>query len=225
MKAIVLYCSLSGNTEKIAKRIARDFKCDILKIEPDIVYGGYLSAVARVLRDRIRGEIPGSVTETPDLSAYDTVFVGFPIWYNSVPEFAQEFLMRCDLNGKRLFPFATSGASYITASVNCLADICTGAEILKPFTFSVSHRDNFEDWELCVAETCEEEEKFEGEAEKAAEAEKVEADQAAGAEKAAEADQAAEAAAAGGSTAAGTPGSVSGEKAGDIEDHDSHDLS
>lgn len=161
MKAIVLYCSLSGNTEKIARRIARDFQCDILKIEPDVVYGGFASAVVRVMRDRIRGDVPGSVTETPDLSAYDTVFIGFPIWYNSVPEFAQEFLMRCDLNGKRVFPFATSSASYITGAVNCLANICTGAEILKPFTYSVRHRDNFSDWELDVTEACEEEEELE----------------------------------------------------------------
>lgn len=158
MKGIVLYCSLTGNTEKIAKRIARDFQCDILKIEPDIVYGGYLSAVVRVFTDKMAGDLPGSVTDTPDLSGYDTVFVGFPIWYGTVPEFAQEFLMRCDFNGKRLFPFATSSASDITKSVEKLAEICDGAEIMKPFTFSVMHRDNFSDWVLDVMEACEEEE-------------------------------------------------------------------
>lgn len=79
MKAMVIYCSHTGITERIARRIAADFACPILKVEPDVVYGSFLSACKRVVSDRLKKQLPGAVTETPQLEGFDTIFIGYPI--------------------------------------------------------------------------------------------------------------------------------------------------
>ena len=146
MKSIVLYYSQTGNTEIIAKRIAKDFGAELLKIEPDIVYGGFLSSCVRVIGDRMRKDLPTYVTEIPDLTEYDTVFVGFPIWAADVPDFVQAFLKDCDLAGKRVIPFATSRMTGIEGAVDTLTVLCEGASVEHPFFFGVRKRDNYHAW-------------------------------------------------------------------------------
>ena len=89
-------------------------------------------------------------TEVPDLSAYDTVFVGYPIWYGTVPAFMKEFLSRCDLAGKTVIPFATASASHIRGSIADLEAACKGAEIRYPFSFAVMRRDSYPEWKAQV---------------------------------------------------------------------------
>ena len=109
MNARVIYCSKTGSTEKIAKRIAKDFESPLLKVEADVLYGGFFSACARVVADRLQKNLPKSVTETPDVSGCDTLFLGFPIWWDDMPDYYKEFLGRLEADGKCLIPFATSG--------------------------------------------------------------------------------------------------------------------
>ena len=184
MKSIVLYYSQTGNTEIIAKRIAKDFGAELLKIEPDIVYGGFLSSCVRVIGDRMRKDLPTYVTEIPDLTEYDTVFVGFPIWAADVPDFVQAFLKDCDLAGKRVIPFATSRMTGIEGAVDTLTVLCEGASVEHPFFFGVRKRDNYRAWLAEVnAEpevTMDPEEDSAADEEEAAEAEEQE--EAAGAE-------------------------------------------
>lgn len=152
MKAMVLYCSKTGITEKIAKKLAKDIGCPLLKIEPDVVYGGYLASCTRVVVDRLKKTLPGSVTPTPDLSDVDTVFLGYPIWAGDVPDFAREFLARCDFSGKRVIPFATFSLTDIAGSLDTLAKLCGGAEITDPFNYGVWRRDSYGEWLKAVTE-------------------------------------------------------------------------
>ena len=151
MKAIVLYYSQTGNTEIIAKKIAKDFSCELVKIEPDIVYGGFLSSCARVIGDRLKKDLPTYVTEIPDLSEIDTVFVGFPIWAANVPDFVRAFLQDCDLEGKRVIPFATSRMTGIEGAVETLTMICGGASVEHPFFYSPRKKDNYKAWRAEVS--------------------------------------------------------------------------
>ena len=146
MNAIILYCSKTGNTEKIARKTAKVLGCPIVKVEPDILYGGFFSTCARVVGDRLKKEVPGFVTEVPDLTAYDTVLVGYPVWASSVPDYMQEFLKACDLEGKRVIPFATSMMTDISATIPGLAAVCPGAEITHPFYYGVNRKDNYQEW-------------------------------------------------------------------------------
>ena len=121
MKAIVLYYSQTGNTEIIAKKIAKDFSCELVKIEPDIVYGGFLSSCARVIGDRFR------------------------------KDFVQAFLKDCDLDGKRVIPFATSKMTGIEGAVETLTMICGGASVEHPFFYSPRKKDNYKAWRAEVS--------------------------------------------------------------------------
>ena len=157
MKAMVLYCSKTGNTEKIAKRTARELGCPILKVEPDIVYGGFLSSCARVIGDRMKKETPGFVTEIPDISAYDTILAGYPVWAGGVPDYMAEFLKALDLAGKRVIPFATSALTETMATIPSLSAACPGAKIDHPFYYGVKRKDNYRAWLASLEEKEEEE--------------------------------------------------------------------
>ena len=151
MKSFILYCSNKGTTEKLARKIARDFSGGMLKVEPEESYGSFFKAVARVAKEK-RAKMSAAVTtEIPDLSEYDTIFVGYPIWYGTIPAFMKEFLSRCALEGKTVIPFATASASSIHGSLGDLEEACTGAIIRYPFSYSVMKRDNYEDWKAQIS--------------------------------------------------------------------------
>jgi hypothetical protein len=146
MKAMVIYCTKTGSTEKIAKRIAKDFNCPQLKVEADVVYGGFFSACARVVSDRLQKTLPKAVTETPEVSDCDILFLGFPIWWDDMPDYFREFLGRLDADGKRLVPFATSGRSDMSRAIETLRELFPNANICNPFHYGVFHRDNYLVW-------------------------------------------------------------------------------
>ncbi len=146
MKAAILYCSNKGTTEKLAQKISRDFSAPMVKVEPEEAYGSFFAAVARVAKEK-RAQVSAAVkTEVPDLKEYDTVFVGYPIWYGTVPAFMKEFLGRCDLQGKTVIPFATSSATHMRGSLPDLESACEGALIRYPFNYSVLSRDDYGSW-------------------------------------------------------------------------------
>lgn len=111
MKPIVIYYSRSGNTQRIAEKIQSDMNCDIVKVEPKEAYGNYIISCLRVTKEKRRQTPPGFITKIPNLTAYDVVFLGYPIWAQDVPVFVQEFIKKCDVQGKIVVPFATYGMS------------------------------------------------------------------------------------------------------------------
>lgn len=146
MKAIVLYYSKSGNTEKLAARICKDLDCQKLRIQPETEYGNYFSAVARVANEKRKHITPAFVTEIPDLTAYDVVLIGYPIWYQDLPAFVAEFVRQCDVNGKIVIPFATFGTTGIKWTRKTLERICYGAKIQYPFDYGIRKKDNYDEW-------------------------------------------------------------------------------
>ena len=115
MNAIIIYYSRSGNTEKIAKQLQADLgNIPAIKIEPEEAYGNYIMSCLRVMKENREKVTPAFITPIPDLSAYDTVFIGFPIWAQDVPVFVQDFIRQCDSTNKSIIPFATYGMSGIS---------------------------------------------------------------------------------------------------------------
>lgn len=160
MKAIVIYYSNSGRTEKLAMRIQKVFHCEAVKVEPDKAYGGYLAAVARVGTEKIRKTVPKYHAPEVDFSKYDTIFVGYPIWYSSVPSFLLDYLKKQDLNGKTVIPFATSGGGNIEVTLKSLKSSVEDAEIRYPYNYGKSSedRDDFKEWAKKVAAWAKQEE-------------------------------------------------------------------
>lgn len=134
-KVLVAYFSATNTTEKLAGYLADGLKSDIYEIVPavpytsaDLNYGDSSSRTSIEMNDpNARPEISGSVT---DMGQYDTVFLGYPIWWGQAPRIVSTFLESYDFSGKTIIPFCTSGSSGIGSSASNLAALTDGAEWL-----------------------------------------------------------------------------------------------
>lgn len=126
---LVAYFSCSGATEEAAKKLAAAAKADLYKIEPKIPYtdadldwNNRNSRSSIEMRDfSFRPEIVGGVH---NMASYDTVFVGFPIWWYVAPSIIKTFLESYDFSGKKLVCFATSGSTGIEKADAVLHAFC-----------------------------------------------------------------------------------------------------
>ena len=146
MKSIIIYYSNSGTTEKIALQLKECLSCDIVKIEPQIPYGAYFSALKRATAERKSKTVAEYHAPVVDLTDTDTIFVGYPLWYSEAPAFVLDYLKKYDLTGKTIIPFSTSGASHIKNSLPTLQEAVGKAEIKNPFNCGKFRKDNFDSW-------------------------------------------------------------------------------
>ena len=130
-KILVAYFSASGETAKLAKTIAGVVNGDLFEIAPEVPYTaadldwmdkGSRSTV-EMNDDNSRPAIAGKVA---DMAQYDTVFVGFPIWWYQAPRIIETFLESYDFAGKTMIPFATSGSSGMGKTLEGLKKSCNG---------------------------------------------------------------------------------------------------
>ena len=156
MKPIIIYYSRSGNTEKIALQAKNDLNCEAIKIVPEEAYGSYISACLRVTKEKKAPVAPAFVTPIPDLSGYDAVLLGYPIWAQDIPRFVADFIEKCDLTGKVVIPFATYGMSDINWTMKHLKQVCAGAEIKLPFDSGAFKKGNYAAWIKQVQAVCRE---------------------------------------------------------------------
>lgn len=115
-KALVAYFSCSGITARLAKELARAVNGDIFEIKPAVPYtSADLNWNNKNSRSSIEMQNKNSRPEIADkvenIDKYDTVFVGFPIWWYVAPTIINTFLESYDFSGKTVIPFATSGGS------------------------------------------------------------------------------------------------------------------
>jgi len=109
-RMLVAYFSRSGNTRVIAGIIHRSLNTFLFEIEPATPYPeDYFQTVEQAKNERERGIKPALKNSVADISRYETVYLGFPIWGTSVPPVVQTFLSRHNLAGKLLIPFITHG--------------------------------------------------------------------------------------------------------------------
>lgn len=147
MNAIIIYYSRSGNTEKIAKQLQSDLGgIPAIKIELEETYGNYIMSCLRVMKENMKKITPKFTTPIPDLTEYDTIFVGFPIWAQDVPVFVQDFIRQCDTKGKTIVPFATYGMSGISWTKKTLNSLFDASQIKLPFDSGVFKKGNYKKW-------------------------------------------------------------------------------
>lgn len=109
----------SGNTEKAAQQVASIVSGDLHKIQPEKSYtSADLNWRDKSSRSSVEMDDPTSrpaiIDDLKNLAEYDTVYLGFPIWWNQAPRLINTFLEKYDLSGKTVIPFATSGSSNIS---------------------------------------------------------------------------------------------------------------
>ena len=116
MKTLVAYFSASGITASVAKEVASAANADLYEIKPGVRYtSADLNWMDKKSRSSVEMSNPASrpeiVKDLPDLSQYDTVIIGFPIWWYVAPTIINTFLQSGDFSGKKIALFATSGGS------------------------------------------------------------------------------------------------------------------
>jgi hypothetical protein len=118
MGKLVVYFSVSGRTKAAAKALAKAAGADLKEIVPAVPYTtadlDWRDKQSRSTREMTdESSRPEIVDATCDLSGYDTVYIGFPIWWGVAPRPVNTFVEANDLAGKRVVLFATSGGSGI----------------------------------------------------------------------------------------------------------------
>jgi flavodoxin len=109
-KLLVAYFTRSGNTRTIALLLSRDLQADLFEIEPATPYpADYFATVEQATQERERDFLPPPKAPVSNLAAYDTVFLGFPIWGGSAPPVVRSFLTSQDFAGKTIIPFNLHG--------------------------------------------------------------------------------------------------------------------
>ena len=142
-KTLVVYYSASGNTERVAKDIAEAAGADLFEIVPTEVYTSddldWTNPDSRVSRehdDESLRDVPLTTTEVPDWDSYDTVFIGYPIWWGIAAWPVDTFVKNNDFSGKTVIPFATSSSSGMGQSGSLLADMAGTGEWQEGQRFS-----------------------------------------------------------------------------------------
>lgn len=115
-KVLVAYFSASGTTAKAAKNLAQAAGADLYEIRPEVPY---TKADLNWMNKKSRSSIemndessrPALADKDANIAAYDTIFLGFPIWWYVAPTIINSFLESYDFSGKKIVLFATSGGS------------------------------------------------------------------------------------------------------------------
>ncbi len=144
-KVLVAYFSATGTTAGVAEKLATATGGDLFEIKPE---QPYTDADLNWRNEQSRSSVemadkssrPAIANRLEDMSKYDVIFVGFPIWWGREPSIVDTFMESYDFAGKTVIPFATSGTSDIGDSGNIMHSLAPKAKVLsgKRFSHSVS---------------------------------------------------------------------------------------
>ena len=135
-KTLVAFFSASGVTKKVAENLAKAAGADLFEIVPKQIY---TSADLNWMDKKSRSSVemndrncrPEIATAVDDMEQYDTVFVGFPVWWYREPSIIDTFMEAYDFTGKKVIPFCTSGGSGLGDSGRNMQALASGAKVLE----------------------------------------------------------------------------------------------
>ena len=142
--SVVLYFSATGTTKKIAQKIASESNSDIIEIIPkeeyskeDLDYNSDCRANKEQNDSKARPEIKNTI----DISKYNTIYLGYPIWWGTNPKIILTLLDTYNFTNKTIIPFCTSGSTGISGSVNDLRNYNNKLNIKNGKRFSINDSD------------------------------------------------------------------------------------
>lgn len=151
MKKLVAYFSASGVTKNAAERLAKAAGAHLFEIKPALSYtSADLDWTNKKSRSSIEMNNPNSRPEIaerlPNMEDYDTIFIGFPIWWYVAPTIINTFIESYDFSGKTIIPFATSGGSGMGKTVEVLKPLCPNANWIKGKMMNGVSDSELENW-------------------------------------------------------------------------------
>ncbi|MCI5806208.1 MAG: flavodoxin [Clostridium sp.] len=150
-KKLVAYFSASGITRKVAEMIAEAANCDIYEITPKVAYTkadlNWMDKKSRSSVEMNDKKIrPELADNTIDISGYDEIILGFPIWWYVAPTIINTFLEAYDFAGKKIVLFATSGGSGFGNTVKELQPSAPNAQIVEGRLLNRASKTEIADW-------------------------------------------------------------------------------
>lgn len=158
VKSLVAYFSASGITKNVAQNLAEAINADIYEIKPKIPYSNAdLNWMDKNSRSTIemnnKNSRPEIVDDNAHIEKYDTIFLGFPIWWYIAPTIVNTFLEKYDFSNKKIILFATSGGSGFGGTIhNITPSVQDTTEIVE--WKLLNHNPSVEDLKVLVKDFC-----------------------------------------------------------------------
>lgn len=153
-KVLVSYFSASGNTKRVAEKIAAAVNGDLFEIEPKEKYTdndlNWMDKQSRSSIEMNQNIKPDILNKVSNLDDYDIVLLGFPIWWYKEPTIIDKFLDENDMTNKNIFVFVTSGSSTIDSTYKSLKSNYPNLNFIKGKRFT--ENESIEECRLWVEE-------------------------------------------------------------------------
>ena len=129
-KLLIIYFSRTGNTETFANYIKKNANITSYKIVPSTPYPeDYNTMLNLAQEERNNNSRPEIQNPLTDISQYDIILLGYPIWYSHIPNIIITQLEKLNLNGKTIYPFNTHGGSGVGSSISDIKEYAPGATV------------------------------------------------------------------------------------------------
>ena len=128
-----------GNTAIVAEIIAQKTGGDLFEIKPVKPYpNNYKECTNIASTEKASNARPAIIDKVENFSQYDTIFIGYPIWWGAYPMIIATFLESYDFSGKKIIPFCTHGGSGLSSTDQNISLACPNSQILKGFAITGS---------------------------------------------------------------------------------------
>ncbi len=133
-KTLVAYFSWGGNTKYVAEYIASQTGATLFRIEPATPYPTEYKPCTEVAKkEKEQNARPAIATRVEDWEAYDTIFIGCPVWWWTAPMIINTFAESYDFKGKTVIPFCTYASTYRDETLARIVELTPDAKHLKGF--------------------------------------------------------------------------------------------
>jgi flavodoxin len=144
-KKLVAYFSASGQTQTAAKKIAKLLNCDLYEIKPKVPYASkdldWNDESSRsTIECKNRNSRPELGDKNANIANYDTILIGFPVWWYLAPNIILTFLESYDFTGKKIVVWGTSYKSGMGNTTEEIRKIAKGANVVEGKIFDIKHR-------------------------------------------------------------------------------------
>lgn len=127
---VIVDGELYGSVEYMAKIIQKNTGADMFEIQPAVSYGEDFNTVAdRALSEQENGVLPELLNHIENLDQYDTIFVGYPVWWYDMPQMMYSFFDEYDFGEKTIIPFNSHGGSGFSGSVQKITELEPNADV------------------------------------------------------------------------------------------------
>ena len=151
MKKLGAFFSASGVTKSVAQKLAQAVNADLFEIVPQQIYTNadlnWRDKHSRSSVEMNDRACRPAMAAAPDVSGYDVIFVGFPVWWYREPSIIDTFMESTDFTGKTVVPFCTSGGSGLGDAAKNMQALAQGAKVPNGKRFSASaSSDELKQW-------------------------------------------------------------------------------